>query len=654
MYKKEEHIKKGELAKVNQNETIDHTGDLIIEGDVEENACINVREGSLSILGNVMDGAQINVSISDEMRNAFSVPKLSSVIFGGAGATITVGGVTSCNLRMNNILIGNVNIDNRIFTNDQVTELGNKKYKISPANESYGDLNIDLGSFFSAVGRGRTNKKMESVKELATAEIDGIKYQGKEILVVGSTVWVDGEQKLGSPLTKLVSKKPQEAPKLVIHGDVGNVVVIRSDAEMEIKGKTGNFCHIKSKHAGLRATDIGEDTKISVYKNISVSSVEKHCVLTSAQYGLDAVNINNNVTVNVRDAINVTENIGNGCDITSHQYGLTARNIGDAVTVKVRDTIKVRNIGSASSLTSAQYGLDGNDIGDNVSIHVRDAISLNSIGNDCDIESKHYGIDINEMVGANGIIKVRENINVGCIGHYSQLISSHGKIKISGNSGHTITVKARDSIHAKDVGINSTIISSHDEVNVRNVGSKSTITARTDIDIDGSCPTNVTTTSYRGKVRRAAPKKSTDFDAEVQCKSNNYKKDLDYAIALSNAELLKKQGTFSKATEKHKENEVEKHTEKDVELQIPEAYICVITQEIMVKPVICSLDGRTYEASAIKEWLTANRTSPCNRKAMKPGQNIDDVLFENRNLEDAIELFRAENRQLFGENSNTP
>src|SRR5205085_6062739 len=109
--------------------------------------------------------------------------------------------------------------------------------------------------------------------------------------------------------------------------------------------------------------------------------------------------LNNNVTVSIRNAINITENIGSGCKIQSHQYGLTARNIGEYSVITVRDAIKVHNIGPNSSLTSAQYGLSGNDVRDNVSIHVRDAISLNSVGNGCEIDSKQYGIDISGDIG---------------------------------------------------------------------------------------------------------------------------------------------------------------------------------------------------------------------------------------------------------------
>jgi len=47
----------------------------------------------------------------------------------------------------------------------------------------------------------------------------------------------------------------------------------------------------------------------------------------------------------------------------------------------------------------------------------------------------------------------------------------------------------------------------------------------------------------------------------------------------------------------------------------PEEYRCPITQVIMVDPV-CGSDGRTYEKSAITEWLRLHATSPITREPM--------------------------------------
>jgi len=48
---------------------------------------------------------------------------------------------------------------------------------------------------------------------------------------------------------------------------------------------------------------------------------------------------------------------------------------------------------------------------------------------------------------------------------------------------------------------------------------------------------------------------------------------------------------------------------------VPDEYICPITQVVMVDPVLGS-DGRTYERSAITEWLRTHNTSPITREVM--------------------------------------
>jgi hypothetical protein len=126
--------------------------------------------------------------------------------------------------------------------------------------------------------------------------------------------------------------------------------------------------------------------------------------------------------------------------------------------------------------------------------------------------------------------------------------------------------------------------------------------------------------------------------------ANRHPNDLSNAAQLSNIEInnaviMQKQGIFSLPVSKQNQDAVE----------IPKAYICPIRLEIMLNPVLCTLDGQSYEALAIKDWLIINRTSPLTRDAMGRDQFVDDVLIPNRNLKEAIELFRNNNPQLFPE-----
>lgn len=68
--------------------------------------------------------------------------------------------------------------------------------------------------------------------------------------------------------------------------------------------------------------------------------------------------------------------------------------------------------------------------------------------------------------------------------------------------------------------------------------------------------------------------------------------------------------------------------------------ICPITNELMINPVVCSLDGFSYENSAITKWLTSHKTSPMTRKTMLPEQKLSDVLVPNTNLRQLIEDYK--------------
>ena len=50
--------------------------------------------------------------------------------------------------------------------------------------------------------------------------------------------------------------------------------------------------------------------------------------------------------------------------------------------------------------------------------------------------------------------------------------------------------------------------------------------------------------------------------------------------------------------------------------EVPDDYICPITAEIMTDPV-STMDGFTYERTAITEWLRTNNTSPSTGAALE-------------------------------------
>lgn len=72
---------------------------------------------------------------------------------------------------------------------------------------------------------------------------------------------------------------------------------------------------------------------------------------------------------------------------------------------------------------------------------------------------------------------------------------------------------------------------------------------------------------------------------------------------------------------------------------VPAEFLCPITHEIMGNPVI-SMDGFTYEYSAIKKWLSLKKSSPMTNQPVEP----DAVLIPNRALLSGIESFLEMNK----------
>jgi U-box domain len=89
------------------------------------------------------------------------------------------------------------------------------------------------------------------------------------------------------------------------------------------------------------------------------------------------------------------------------------------------------------------------------------------------------------------------------------------------------------------------------------------------------------------------------------------------------------------------------------EREIPQSFICPISRETMENPVLCTLDGISYEEREIRKWLEENGTTPFTRQSMIPGTSIDDVLQKNITLKEAIEEFKTKYPALFQEDCSS-
>ncbi|MBA8667616.1 hypothetical protein H1Q59_06915 [Holosporaceae bacterium 'Namur'] len=77
--------------------------------------------------------------------------------------------------------------------------------------------------------------------------------------------------------------------------------------------------------------------------------------------------------------------------------------------------------------------------------------------------------------------------------------------------------------------------------------------------------------------------------------------------------------------------------ESSNEIEHPQGFVCIITQELMEDPVIAP-DGYSYEREAILRWMREHRNqSTMTRERMDPNR-----LVPNRNLKDAIEAHKAQ------------
>lgn len=102
--------------------------------------------------------------------------------------------------------------------------------------------------------------------------------------------------------------------------------------------------------------------------------------------------------------------------------------------------------------------------------------------------------------------------------------------------------------------------------------------------------------------------------------------------------LYKKLSALDQQFKRNYLNEKESKEDSDIE-----DFKCPISLSIMTDPVICTLDGRTYEKAEIEKWLAMKKTSPITRAKIPVGKSIQDVLIPNRNLKAVIERFLAKN-----------
>jgi len=72
-------------------------------------------------------------------------------------------------------------------------------------------------------------------------------------------------------------------------------------------------------------------------------------------------------------------------------------------------------------------------------------------------------------------------------------------------------------------------------------------------------------------------------------------------------------------------------------------FLCPITHEKIINPVICTLegDGHTYEKSALEKWLIEHRTSPMSRAPVPNNVDINNFISPNRQYQGLLDAMAS-------------
>lgn len=370
------------ISSVKMGETITHTGDLTIEGDVANAAEINVHDGALTILGSIKEGARIHLTVSEQLRhsmmNSNSVSNISMEL---SGVTVrSAGTFTQANMCISSgkksLLIGNVNINNRIRSDDQVADLGGGCYQITPVSgSSYGG---SLARMMGGITINGVKHVSKTVDGLATATIDGKQYQGKvididkhyNVLVDGKSPSSEADQDHSSKK----AKKTKAMPTLLIQGNLESSVKIKSDADVEVKGVIDSQCVVSSHYGKITAHNVYADSALDAYNEIIVDDIGNAVALTSKNSSITVREAANHVALTARDGVTIKGKALASCNVNVSSGSVQADIVGEKAVINARDGVKVAELGKYSIVTVQKGNFHGDSIGSNSRITARDKV----------------------------------------------------------------------------------------------------------------------------------------------------------------------------------------------------------------------------------------------------------------------------------------
>ncbi|MFA6303281.1 MAG: hypothetical protein WC627_09145, partial [Legionella sp.] len=257
------------LPNIEPNETFKHKGDLLIEGDVGAGSKIELEDGALTINGVVHSGAHINVLTSKEYR------KNNTTVINNFNFAMNISNTPNLDCKYSlsmdhngkQYIAGNVNIKNRIFTQNTVEICGNDVYVIRKMPPVQQHVTYSFGGV------------IDEADGPATARIDGVEYSGREIRVEGQKVIVDNQ-------IAIPSEAPKMPLKVIIKGSIGDNVHLKSDVPVEAVS-IGKSCFIYSEYNGIVAAHIDDNTTINVHGPIQLTTIGSNCTIKSSNNGIE-------------------------------------------------------------------------------------------------------------------------------------------------------------------------------------------------------------------------------------------------------------------------------------------------------------------------------------------------------------------------------
>jgi len=191
------------------------------------------------------------------------------------------------------------------------------------------------------------------------------------------TPWIVNGVKYGE---KRNDSNPEEIkfPELVIKGDVGDDVVIKSDAQIKIAKNIGKRCKITSPSSGIIACDVASDSIINVHGKVQVNNVDQYCSLTSDSDGV-IINgvLDSYCKINAKYDISISEATWSHCTIVSEVGRVSTKDIWyhSSITAKY-DVIAQRFEGS--QIESIKGNVSVESLGAGVTIKADGDITINN------------------------------------------------------------------------------------------------------------------------------------------------------------------------------------------------------------------------------------------------------------------------------------